>query len=964
MMRGPGWWVGLLAAVLVLGACRDDEGEGCGDGPACAAGSQCTGGRCVRPCRADTDCTGDQTCDVTLGECQAAGGACASDTDCAGRHCLLPDARCVDCTAAQDCPGGVPCDATAHVCLVPCTDSDGSEPNDTVATAAPLAPGSSRTGTLCPADVDFLQVTLAAPGELQVVMTVEGAAGGPRLDLVDVGGGTLASGTLTGLELRLSAPGLAAGAHLLRLSTTGSSPTPYTLTATVSGTAACTQEAGEPNDTPAQATTLSADGAAHGGALCAGDVDHYAITAAAGDRLRVVAAGQGGTTVDLELLDPAGTSLGTGSPLQTGALTAGRYVARVSSGTTPRNYTIAVGITQGAPPCRQVDAEPNDTPEQAQAVPTDGTQVDGAVCPGDRDRFRVVAQAGDELVASTLMVPGSGDGPLVLALEDASGNEESTSTGPLQVSSLAVGTHFVVVQGANAGAQAAYRLAVTLTTPQAPADPCLDNGREPNNTTAVATPLVLGGTVSARLCADDEDRYRFTLVAPAVVRVGIAFTHANGDLDLQVLGPGDVVEASSTGVTNEEVAEAGLPAGDHVVRVYGYRGATNPYVLTTAVASCAGDDQLEENDRPDRATAVGPGSYALVRCPGDDDHLAVALAAGDALQATLTGPGLALELLDPGGALVTSGSPLSAAGLPAGRYVVRVTGTNAVNTDYALVLGVTPGDARVCVDDAAEEDDALALAREVGPASLADGRAWVTGVACAGDEDWVTVPLAGPSRITADLVFNAPADDLDLYLRERQGYGTQTRALASSNGTTTHEHVEGTVPGGTTVALQVRRYGGTDAPTWRLEVGAQPLQVPDGGCVDDLPDTVVTAGPDGGVPGGRDDTFSTATWLSSDGDTASARAVCAGNVDWYQVWLSSGQVLTVDLSYTWSTGHDLDLKVYKPSDAAQAVAFGVSSDDDEHVQYTATEAGAHRVEVYGFSGASNTYSLRVGVTGN
>ena len=95
------------------------------------------------------------------------------------------------------------------------------------------------------------------------------------------------------------------------------------------------------------------------------------------------------------------------------------------------------------------------------------------------------------------------------------------------------------------------------------------------------------------------------------------------------IGPKGKVVASSTGVTDEEVLEAAVMPGQYVVRVYGFGSATNPYTLTTANASCAGDDELEENDRESRAVTLGPGSYSLVRCPGDDDYWALAQSASN-----------------------------------------------------------------------------------------------------------------------------------------------------------------------------------------------------------------------------------------------------------------------------------------------------------------------------------------------
>jgi len=944
----------------------------CGPAAGCTMDAQCPGARCnvdkraCVQCTTNTHCTGGRSCDVERGLCVEPAPECESDPACGARHCLRPPGRCVDCFQDGHCGAGVTCSLTGFVCLVPCADDDSSEPNNTLANAATLPPTGNHSGTLCPADVDVHKVVLPAAGALTITLGVDSMRSAPSLELQDATGTALATGSVSGTSLVLTQPALAAGTYHVRLAMTGSAPTAYTLSSvfTPGGGGGCTQEAGEPNDTPAQAITLTLDGTARGGTLCPADTDHYAVTVTAGDRLRVAAAAQGGV-VTVSVLSPGGATLGSGNPYQSDALEAGRHVIVISGGGgAVLAYTLAVSVSAGPPPCRQLDAEPNNTPTQAATVPLNNTPVDGAICPGDTDRFVVVAQAQDRLTGTLSIVAGNGTGPLSLQLLRSDGTEVATVSGALDVPNLTAGRYNVVVLGNNASAQASYRLALNLAQDEPPLDPCLDNGLEPNNTAATATPLTLGANVGARICAMDEDFYALDITTAGVLRVQMAFTHANGDLDLQVRDATGKVVASSTGVTDEEVLEAAVMPGQYVVRVYGFGSATNPYTLTTANASCAGDDELEENDRESRAVTLGPGSYSLVRCPGDDDYWALALLAGDGLNATISGTGLTLELLGPDGALLGSGATVMASGAAAGRYTLRVTGGNSANVTYGLTVNVTAGDGRMCVDDAAEEDDTLLAANRISAVSLANTVAHAVGVACTGDEDWYRVDAVGPTRLTANLRFETGTADLDLSVRERQGYSDQTRSLANSNGTMLEERVEGTIPAAGDVTLQVRRFSGLVGPAYRLEVTAVPLEVPDGGCVDDLVDTLVTRGADGGIPARRDDTFSTALNLSSDGDRAEARAVCAGNSDYYQVYVRTGQKLVVDVRYTYASGKDLDVKVFKPSSQDSAVGFGVSSDDDEHVEYTAIEDGFHRIQVYGFSNASNTYTLSVDVLAN
>jgi hypothetical protein len=63
------------------------------------------------------------------------------------------------------------------------------------------------------------------------------------------------------------------------------------------------------------------------------------------------------------------------------------------------------------------------------------------------------------------------------------------------------------------------------------------------------------------------------------IRVG--FTHASGDIDIDVLDPTGVILGQSHGVTNLEVVDiSALNKSGAVLKVYGFNGATNSYSVT------------------------------------------------------------------------------------------------------------------------------------------------------------------------------------------------------------------------------------------------------------------------------------------------------------------------------------------------------------------------------------------------
>ncbi len=107
--------------------------------------------------------------------------------------------------------------------------------------------------------------------------------------------------------------------------------------------------------------------------------------------------------------------------------------------------------------------------------------------------------------------------------------------------------------------------------PAGPADGCDPAGGDDDRSRA--TPL--DAPLEARICEGDDDWYRVD--AAGTRRVRIAFRHTDGDLDMEAVAEDGTRVAISQSVTDEEAVEA---EGPFWVRVYGYGGATNAYVIS------------------------------------------------------------------------------------------------------------------------------------------------------------------------------------------------------------------------------------------------------------------------------------------------------------------------------------------------------------------------------------------------
>lgn len=212
------------------------------------------------------------------------------------------------------------------------------------------------------------------------------------------------------------------------------------------------------------------------------------------------------------------------------------------------------------------------------------------------------------------------------------------------------------------------------------------------------TALAAGAGARAGLYCEGDDWWRVTLAAPGSITVRIAFTNAQGDLDMTLESEAGAQIAKSDSTNDfEQVAGASLAPGAYFVHVYGYNGAKNHYSMTVTAAAASGGTTGAGHDRAS-AAPIAAGSYPGLHCAGEDWY-----------KVTLAGPGelavridfrnadgdLDLYVYDEAGGEVgrsdgtTDGESVSKTGLAAGAYYVKVLGYNGATNDYSLTVGVT-----------------------------------------------------------------------------------------------------------------------------------------------------------------------------------------------------------------------------------------------------------------------------------
>ncbi len=202
--------------------------------------------------------------------------------------------------------------------------------------------------------------------------------------------------------------------------------------------------------------------------------------------------------------------------------------------------------------------------------------------------------------------------------------------------------------------------------------PCTDDGREPDDTIGEATPYS-AMIADGQICASDEDYFSVSVPRGSRVTVDLAFTHADGDLDLSLRAMDGTILDTSAGVRDSEQVEhcnAG-PTATLFARVSGYSAAENGYALSMDVqpdpGMCCMDDTFEPDDTQAAARSVSFGApsggtetaaFDGTVCGGDDDWIAIPMAGPGRIEVDLVftdaDGDVDMRLFDPAGTRVAS----------------------------------------------------------------------------------------------------------------------------------------------------------------------------------------------------------------------------------------------------------------------------------------------------------------------
>lgn len=364
--------------------------------------------------------------------------------------------------------------------------------------------------------------------------------------------------------LQLPDFGLDAGVYALKIQSSASGATPYTVSLTPSGPRIASREE-EPNGEIARATRAALNKPTGGKIAWEGDVDFFFFDqpeSIVGKTLSIALGNKGTKARRVCLTDRSGTELQCRedlAPVLAGlSLPAGRYGILVSGRTDPSQpYTVTASVT--GEQVAGTEAEPNDSAKTA--TPFAARQVmTGHLVPGDKDYYRFTVQGAPQLWT----VSATGRGVTSLAVIDPQGSTIGSGRAlPAAEAVEARGLYLLPgeYRVSVAGEEGEY---ILLAKPDGAPD--LSAEREPNDDDAQAHRLRFGVKRTGVLADKDTDVFRFSLAAHE--HVALELTPAQGsEIQIEMEWGYPAPRRPLARVTAPITYEAWLAPGDYIVRL-------------------------------------------------------------------------------------------------------------------------------------------------------------------------------------------------------------------------------------------------------------------------------------------------------------------------------------------------------------------------------------------------------------
>jgi hypothetical protein len=373
----------------------------------------------------------------------------------------------------------------------------------------------------------------------------------------------------------------------------------------------------EPNNTPAQANTLTLNGSNNGKISPAGDLDWWKVTTNADGKLSFTLTSLAGKFVWLYLYDNNRTTQlnanysNAAFNLNTDGLAAGTYYVKVVAyyATDTTSYLLADTLIR---PTQANDAEPNNIKTQALDFNVNSTRTGhvGYYYNHKRDTadwYRITTTTDGQLNFN--LTPANGV-YLWVYLYDNNGTTQlnanySNAAFNLNTDGLAAGTYYIRVNCYYNSQFTPYTLSNNVVVP------AQVNDGEPNNTRAQALAFNVNSTRTGHVGyyynnrRDTADWYRITTTADGLLKLSL--TPVNGVYLWVYLYDNNGTTQLNANYSNAafNLNTDGLAAGTYYIRVNCYyNNQFTPYILTDSLFTYSYANDIEPNKHPYQGAAI------------------------------------------------------------------------------------------------------------------------------------------------------------------------------------------------------------------------------------------------------------------------------------------------------------------------------------------------------------------------
>ena len=979
--------------------------SGCRDNDGCRSGQICDPARlvCTQGCDTVDDCPADDNEYACID--LVCIPVCETRNDClAGQVCKGSPRTCQACSQNADCPATDFCDFTQGVTeeemnnpllglcapLPPTCPDDGygdnhdqnspyviaTLPFETDAATAPLFCRENAGG-------EWFQFDAAAGDVIEVELTYDSSLGNLDLGLRREQGDELVASA--------QSPAIDGGTELIRFGvdlggtflvqvrgTITETNANYGLRINVEPPGACTADSLEPNNTEMTAAAITAMQDYPDLEVCGMDPDFYSLDVAENQVVRVTAEAPVNLgNIDLILRDSTGTQVAAAQTrndveeIEIALDDAGTYTVEVRVVSGVGNVEYDLMWSQRDNNCAD-PFEVNDTCPAADLAAGSHTGLN--VC-NDSDwyQFDLLPLQTVTVTATYDRAVSAGDlditlhGPNECATLVADGTETTMGMTTVVTEELSYqapqGGEFNLQVFLFSGIQAQYDLDVVIDD----GPPCMDDPLEPNDDSATAHMIsraaAAAGTdnvlTGLKMCDTDEDWYQIDLQDGDEIQFDVKFTSGLGDLDAELIGPGNVVVDAGSSMTDDESVTYTVGAGEggtYYLKVKAKVAARNDYwVLTylngTGPVDPVCPDDLENNDTQMEAAAVTPGAYGLLVCgmPSDDDWFSTPVAAGETITVDLSFThsvgNIDLFLFDDLGSTTAVAQSRTTMDAESVSYTSSRDQTMTWRVESVSNVAAQPYDMNLAVAaaPACPTDAFTGNSTSGGAAQLTAPNLYSRLQMCDGADEWYAFDLTAGRASEVFINFDGSKADLDLFV---YAAGDLTSPIEMATSTSSDESV--TFTPSTTGTYYAKVTGKANA---RLSYDLMLFTDTDGD----------------GTAEGPEDRVCPDAFEDNDARTSAKQVpvgsyddllICPADQDYLQVFVPAGATLTATLNFDNDLGN-IDLRIL--SAAGAVLGSSATTNDTETASVTNMGLGTNYIVHVAPSGAAftNYYDLEI-----